>query len=88
MIKIISRVLLAIMLIGFFVMCLMSCQIKTTLRRIEKNTSGIQSQISKLDSTYRYNQTQIINYEKGKSQVIIQAMPTDSLLKYIRSDKH
>ena len=85
MIKTISRILLAIMLIAFFVMCLMRCQRKT-LKNIERNVSGIQTQMSKLDSTYRYNQTSIIQYEKGKSNIIFQAMPIDSLLKYIRSN--
>ena len=86
MIKIISRILLGIMLIAFLLMCLMNCQRKT-LKNIERNVSGIQSQISKLDSTYRYNQTFIIQYEKGKAQSKINSMPSDSILKYIRSNQ-
>ncbi|WP_394992991.1 hypothetical protein [Emticicia sp.] len=85
MIKIISRILLAFMLIGFFVMCLMGCQLTSSLKDINTRLINIQTGLSKLDSTYRYNQTQIINYEKGKSQIIFHSMPTDSLLKYIRS---
>ena len=84
MIKTIARILLAILLIAFFVMCLSSC---STNRKILIELRGIQSQISRLDSTYRSNQTILNEYEKSKIKTQIKSMPTDSLLQYIRTNR-
>lgn len=85
MIQKIARVLLGILLLAFFAMCISSCS--STNRKILIEVRAVKAQMSRLDSTYRSNQTILNEYEKSKIKTQIKSMPTDSLLQYIRSNR-
>ncbi|WP_460473590.1 hypothetical protein [Emticicia fontis] len=81
-----GRFIAGILLLIFFFYSLTSCKTIQVIREIRTDIRAVKTQISRLDSTYRYNQTIIIQYEKDKAQAKFGTMPTDSLLQYIRSN--
>lgn len=60
-----ARSSLALLLLAPAVLLLLGCN-RPLLRRIDRNVSVLSGQLSRIDSTYRTHQTQLLRYEKGR----------------------